>query len=190
VSGPGGACAGLVGVAVPLSGLMSSSLGQLTKVSADIATEQDGTQVLLKMRNMRSRATAWLMLTHQLTLALHHTSIVLQHKGRVHHSLEILKVPGLQSIDQSIIQSSEETFLLFLISVSLIGSLARQLSEYGDVLIHRHGSLLQILELLLQLDHSLGNMVSTESSSKLRPVDALRFFMSFHVHIPPISCRS
>jgi hypothetical protein len=26
VSGPGGACAGLVGVAVPLSGLMSSSL--------------------------------------------------------------------------------------------------------------------------------------------------------------------
>jgi hypothetical protein len=125
VSGPGGACAGLVGVAVPLSGLMSSSLGQLTKVSADITTEQDGTQVLLKMRNMRSRATAWLMLTHQLTLALHHTSIVLQHKGRVHHSLEILKVPGLQSIDQSIIQSSEETFLLFLISVNLIGSLAR-----------------------------------------------------------------
>jgi hypothetical protein len=27
VSGPGGACAGLVGVAIPLSGLMSSSSG-------------------------------------------------------------------------------------------------------------------------------------------------------------------
>jgi hypothetical protein len=81
--------------------------------------------------------------------------------------------------------------LLLLISVHLIGSIVRQLGELGDIHIHRHRSLLQILELLLlQLDHTFRNIVSMESSSKLRLVDALRFFMSFHVGIPPISCRS
>jgi hypothetical protein len=41
VSGPGGACAGLVGVAVPLSGLMSSSLPKVRgrdRPFADIRT--------------------------------------------------------------------------------------------------------------------------------------------------------
>jgi hypothetical protein len=114
------------------------------------------------------------MLTPQLTLALHHTSAVFQHKGLVHNSLEILKVLGLQSVGQSIIQCIEETFLLLLISVNLIGSIVRQLSELDDTLVHRQGSLLQILELLLQLDHSMGNMVSMKSSCKLKPVDALR----------------
>jgi hypothetical protein len=38
------------------------------------------------------------MLTHQLTLALHHVSVVLQHKGLVYHPLEVLKVSDLQSI--------------------------------------------------------------------------------------------
>jgi hypothetical protein len=68
-------------------------------------------------------------------------------------------------------------------------SLARQLSEHGDVLVHRHGPLFQILY-LLQLDHSLGNMVSTENSSKLQSVDDLVFHMGFHVSIPPVSCWS
>jgi hypothetical protein len=35
---------------------------------------------------------------HQLTLALHHSSVILQHKGLVHHPLEVLKVSSLQSI--------------------------------------------------------------------------------------------
>jgi hypothetical protein len=32
--------------------------------------------------------------------------------------------------------------MLLLISVHLIGSIARQLSELGDILVHQHGSLL------------------------------------------------
>jgi hypothetical protein len=28
-----------------------------------------------------------------------------------------------------------------------------------------------------------------ESSSELRPVDALRFLMGFHVRFPPVGCR-
>jgi hypothetical protein len=131
------------------------------------------------------------MLMHQCTLVLHHNSTVLQHKSLVHHSLEVLKVTDLHSIGQSIIETIQEILLLFLISVHLIGSIAKHLGKLGDILIHRHGSLLQILEfLLLKLDQTLGNMVRTESGSKLRPVDTLRFLMSFYVSTPLISCRS
>jgi hypothetical protein len=55
------------------------------------------------------------------------------------------------------------------------------LSELGDILIHRHGPLLQILKLLLQLDHSLGDMVCMESRSKFWLVDTLGFLMA-HKH--------
>jgi hypothetical protein len=48
-------------------------------------------------------ATIRLMLTHQLMLALHYSSVIFQHKGLVHHPLEVLKVSSLQSIDQPII---------------------------------------------------------------------------------------
>jgi hypothetical protein len=66
-----------------------------------------------------------------------------------------------------------------------------QLSELSDVLIHRDGPLFQILKLfLLQLNHSLGNMMCRESSSKFRPVDALGFLMGFHVSIPSVDCRT
>jgi hypothetical protein len=51
----------------------------------------------------RPRATAGLMLMHQLMLTLHHASAVPQHQSLVHHPLEILKVSSLQSIDQSFI---------------------------------------------------------------------------------------
>jgi hypothetical protein len=44
--------------------------------------------------------------------------------------------------------------------------------------------------LLIELDRTLGNMVSAESGSKLRPVDALRFLMVFYVGIPLVDCRS
>jgi hypothetical protein len=140
---------------------------------------------------MRSGANAWLMMTHQLMLALHHASMVLQHKCLVHHPLEVLKVSSLQSIGQSIIQAIQETFLLLLNNVDLMRVIAGQLSELSDVLIHRRAPLYQILKLfLLQLDHSLGNMMCTESSSEFQPIDALGFLMGFHVNIPPVSCRT
>jgi hypothetical protein len=122
-------------------------------------------------------------------LVLHHTSVILQHKSLVHHPLEIIKVLGLQSIGQSIIQAIQKIVLLLLISVHFIWSIARQLSELGDVLIHSHGPLFQILK-LLQLDNPLGNMMCTESSSELRLVDILRILMSFHISIPLVGCRT
>jgi hypothetical protein len=123
-------------------------------------------------------------------LALHHASVVLHHASVVHHPLEVLKVSSLQSIGQSIIQTIQETFLLLLISVNLMRGIVRQLSELGDVLIHKYGPLFQILKLfLLQLDHSLGNMRCMESSSEFWPIDALGFLMGFNVSIPPVGCR-
>jgi hypothetical protein len=140
---------------------------------------------------MWSGATTRLMLIHQLMLALHHTSVVLLHKSLVPHPLEVLKIPGLQNIGQSIIQAIQKIILLLLISVHFIWSIARQLSELGDVLVHRHGPLFQILELLLlQLDNLLENMVCTESSSKFWLVDALEFLMGLHVSIPPVDCKT
>jgi hypothetical protein len=126
------------------------------------------------------------MLMHQLMLAVHHTSVILQHKSLVHHPLEVLKDSSLQSIGQSINQAIQETFLLLLISVNFTRGIARQLSELGDILVHRHGPLFQILK-LLQLDNSLGNMMRMEKSSEFCPVDAFGFLMGFHVSIPPIS---
>jgi hypothetical protein len=131
------------------------------------------------------------MLTHQLTLTLHHASAVLQHKSLIHHPLEVLKVSSVQSIGQSIIHAIQETFLLLLISVDLMRGIAGQLIELSDVLINRHGLLFQIMELfLLQLDHPLGNIMCTESNSEFRPVDALGLLIGFHVSIPPIGCRA
>jgi hypothetical protein len=104
--------------------------------------------------------------------------------------MEVLKVSSLQSIGQSIIQAIQETFLLLLISVDLMRGIVGQLSELSGVLVRRHGPLFQILKLfLLQLDHSLGNMMCTESRSEFRLVDALGFLMGFHISIPPVSCR-
>jgi hypothetical protein len=66
-----------------------------------------------------------------------------------------------------------------------------QLSELSDVLIHRYEPLFQILKLfLLQLDHSLGNMMCMKSSSEFRSVDALGFLMDFHVSILPVGYRT
>jgi hypothetical protein len=88
------------------------------------------------------------MVMHQLMLALHHTSTVLQHKSVVHHPLEALKIPSLQSIGLAIIQSIQETILLLLIHIDFMRGVMRQLSELGYVLIYRHGPLFQILKLL------------------------------------------
>jgi hypothetical protein len=129
------------------------------------------------------------MLTHQLTLALYHTSTILQHESLAHHPLKVLKVSSLQSIGQPIIQTIQETLILHLISVDFIRGIARQLSELGDVLIHRHGPLFQFLK-LLQLDNSLGNMMCMESGSEVQPVDAPGFLKGFHVSIPPVGSRT
>jgi hypothetical protein len=55
---------------------------------------------------------------------LHHASAVFQHRCLVHDALEVLKVSSLQSLDQSMIQAIQETFLLLLISVDLMWSIA------------------------------------------------------------------
>jgi hypothetical protein len=65
------------------------------------------------------------------------------------------------------------------------------MSELGVVLVHRDGSLSQILKLfLLQLDNFLGNMMRTESGFELRPVDAFSFLMGFHISIPLVGYRA
>jgi hypothetical protein len=105
--------------------------------------------------------------------------MILQHKSLVHHPLEVLKVSSPQSIVQPIVQSIQETLLFLFICVDL--------GELGDVLIHRHGPLCQILKpLLLPLDNSLGYLMCTKSSSDLRQVDAFRILMDFHVSIPAV----
>jgi hypothetical protein len=93
-------------------------------------------------------ATARLLM-HQLMIALHHSSTILQHKGLVHHPLEVLKISGFQSIGLPIIHAIQETLMFLLTSVDFMWGVKRQLSELGDVFVHRHGPLFQILKLLL-----------------------------------------
>jgi hypothetical protein len=88
------------------------------------------------------------MLMHQLMLALNHSSVILQHKRLVHHPLEVLKVSSLQCMGQPIIKAIQETLLFLLISVKFMRGVARQLNELGNVLVHRHGPLFQIMKLL------------------------------------------
>jgi hypothetical protein len=94
---------------------------------------------------------------------------ILEHKSLVYHGLKILEVSGFQSISKSIIQSVEETLLLLLISIHIIGSITRKLHEMSDILAHRHGSLLQILELLLKLDNTLRYVMRAKSHLELIP---------------------
>jgi hypothetical protein len=108
----------------------------------------------------------------------------------VYHGLKVLKVSCFQSISMFIIQTIEETLLLLLVDIHIIGSVARKLREMSDILAHRHGSLLQILELLLELDKTLRYMMRAEGHLGLIPNDGVGFFMSFYIRIPPISCMS
>jgi hypothetical protein len=103
---------------------------------------------LSRMEQLRAWSYCSLMLTHQLTLVLYHSSMIFYHKGLVHHPLEVLKISGLQSIGQAIIQAIQETLMFLLISVDFMRGVTRQLSELGDVLVHRHGPLFHILKLL------------------------------------------
>jgi hypothetical protein len=125
-----------------------------------------------------------------LALARQYSSPILEHKSLVYHGLKILEVTCFQSIGKSIIQAIEETLLLLLIGVHIIQSIAGKLRETSGILTHCHGSLLQIMELLLELDNSLRYVMRVESHLELILFDGVRFFMSFYICIPPISCRS
>jgi hypothetical protein len=79
--------------------------------------------------------------------------------------------------------------LLLLVGAHVIGSVAGKLRETSHILAHHHGSLLQILELLLfELDNTLKYMMRSKIHLELILVDGVRFFMSFYICIPPISC--
>jgi hypothetical protein len=133
---------------------------------------------------------ALLRLMLLLALTCQYSSPVLEHKSLIYHGLKILEVTCFQSIGKSIIQSIEKTLLLLLIGIHIIGSVAGKLSKMSDILTHHHGSLLQILELLLfKLDNSFRYMRRLESHLELILVDGVGFLMSFYICIPPISCR-
>jgi hypothetical protein len=105
--------------------------------------------------------------------------------------VKVLKVTCFQSIGKSIVQSIKETLLFLLVSIHIIGNVAGMLHETSDILAYCHGSLLQILELLLlEHDNALRYMIRAESHLELILIDGVRFFMSFYICIPPISCRS
>jgi hypothetical protein len=133
---------------------------------------------------------ALLTLAFLLALAWQYYSPIFEHKSLVYHGLEILEATCFQSIGKSIIQPVEETPLLLLNGIHIIGSVAGKLCEIGDILTHCHRSLLQILELLLELDNALRYVMGAESHLELILVDGIRFFMSFYICIPPISYRS
>jgi hypothetical protein len=65
------------------------------------------------------------MRMHQLILELHHSSMIFQHRGLVHHPLKVLKVLSLQSIGQPIIQAISETLVFLLISVDFMWGVVR-----------------------------------------------------------------
>jgi hypothetical protein len=83
----------------------------------------------------------------------------------------------------------DETLLLLLVAVHVVESVVGKLHETSDILTH-HGSLLHILELLLELDYTLGYIMRSKSHLELIPVDTLGFSMSFYICISPISCRA
>jgi hypothetical protein len=112
----------------------------------------------------RPRVAALLTLVFLLALSCQYSSPILEHKGLVYHGLKILKVTCFQSIGKSIIQSIKETILLLLVSIHVIQSVAEKLHETSDIFTHCHGSLLQILELLLpELDKTLRYMMRTKA---------------------------
>jgi hypothetical protein len=60
----------------------------------------------------------------------------------------------------------------------------------SDILAHHHGSLFQILELIIELNNTLSYVMRSKIHLELIPVDGVGFFISFYICIPPISCGS
>jgi hypothetical protein len=140
---------------------------------------------------VRHGVGALLALALLLALASQYSFLILEDRSLVYHGLKVLKVTCFKSIDKSVVQSIKETLLLLLISIHIIGSIVEKLREMSDILAHHHGSLLQILKLLLlEPDNASRYMMRAESHLELIPVDGVRFFMSFYICIPPISCRA
>jgi hypothetical protein len=139
---------------------------------------------------VRHGVGALLALALLLALASQYSSLILEDKSLVYHGLKVLKVTCFKSIGKSVVQSIKETLLLLLVSIHIIGSIVEKLREMSDILAHHHGSLLQILKLLLEPDNASRYMMRVESHLELIPVDGVRFFMSFYICIPPISCRA
>jgi hypothetical protein len=99
---------------------------------------------------------------------------VFELQGLVHYVLKIPKISGLQCINQTIIKPVEETVLFLLALVHIIWGVVLQLGDLSNILIHRLGALLQVLDLFLfQLDHALRNTMSAERSPELLPINAL-----------------
>jgi hypothetical protein len=90
-------------------------------------------------------------------------TLVLHHKCLVHHLLESREVVSYQLILQSSVQTIQEELLLLLIISHILWGIPRQLNEFVTVLTHRHTTLFQTEELLLlELDHSIRDMVRSE----------------------------
>jgi hypothetical protein len=124
-------------------------------------------------------------------LVWQYSSPILEQKSLFYHGMKVLKVMCFQSIGKSIVQSIKETLLLLLISIHIIESIVWKLQEMSNILAHHHGSLLQILELLLlELDNALRYMIRAKSHFELILVDGVEFFRSFYICIPPISYRA
>jgi hypothetical protein len=100
--------------------------------------------------NTKPRVATLLTLAFLLALAHQYSSSILKHEGLVYHSLKILEVTFFQSIGKSIFQSIVESLMLLFVCIHIIGSVAEKLRETSEILAHRHGSLLQILEFLLR----------------------------------------
>jgi hypothetical protein len=81
---------------------------------------------------------------------------------------------ALELIIQWSYQPIQEAFLPFWVCVDLVWSVARQLSKFVEVFIHRHIALFQSKELsLLQLQYPIRDVVCAESISKLLPCNGV-----------------
>jgi hypothetical protein len=87
---------------------------------------------------MKPRVPALLTLVFLLVLPHQYSSSILEHKGLVYHSLEILKVTCFQRIGKSIIQFVKETLLLLFVVIHVIGSVAGKIREMSDILTDCH----------------------------------------------------
>jgi hypothetical protein len=77
-------------------------------------------------------------------------------------------------MSKSIIQTIEETLLLLVVGIHIIGSIVGKLREMSDILAHHHGCLLQIMELLLlELDNASRYMMRAERHLELIVIDGV-----------------
>jgi hypothetical protein len=94
---------------------------------------------------MRTSVTAGLSMRLKFAfLFAHFLSLALQPNHLVHQCLEVWKNVALQLIIKRPNQAIQKPFLSLRISVHLIRCITRQMSEFVQVLGHRHASLPQL----------------------------------------------